>query len=69
MGIVLVDQWVVEAVQAVHVAHHTGWAMHEGEMITKQLLGNPAYLVDITIIFKHFSEGNAVAYPIKVYSP
>jgi hypothetical protein len=66
---ILEDKRLVHASEGVHVAHHTGGAVDNGEMVTEKFLGPATDLVDLAVVFENLLHCAAITEPIKVGAP
>ena len=63
------NEGVIEMVEGVAVTHHARRVVNEGEVVSKELLGNAADLVNISSVVEQLLHGVAVAEPIEVGAP
>jgi hypothetical protein len=68
-GFVGGSEVVVEAGEGVNVAHHAGRAVDDGEMVTEEVLGPPADLMDLDVVLQDLLDGTAVAEPVEKGAP
>ena len=63
------NEGVVETVEGITVAHHACRAVDEGEVVSKELLGDVADLVNVSSVVEQLLHGVAVTEPIEVGAP
>ena len=63
------NERVLEAIEGVAVMHHACWVVDKGEVVSKELLGNAADLVNVSSVVEQLLHGVAVTEPIEVGAP
>ena len=63
------NEGVMEMVEGVAVVHHACRAVDEGEVVSKELLGDAADLVNVSSVVEQLLHGVAVTEPIEVGAP
>ena len=63
------NEGVIEMVMGITVTHHVRRAVDKGEVVSKELLGDVADLVNVSSVVEQLLHGVAVAEPIEVGAP
>ena len=63
------NEGVIEMVEGIAVMHHVCRVVDEGEVVSKELLGDVADLVNVSSVVEQLLHGVAVAEPIEVGAP